>query len=62
MDSCRACSTNAHVLTTTTSANSGDSAGTKPSDSIVPTNLSESTSFLGQPSVSIQKLSVIYSS
>ena len=56
IDSWRASSTKAQVLTTTTSAPSGLSAGTRPSASIVPTSLSESTWFLGQPNVSIQKL------
>jgi hypothetical protein len=45
---------NAQVLTTTTSASSGMVAATIPSASNVPTSLSESTSFLGQPSVSTQ--------
>ena len=54
MDSCRAASMNAHVLTTTRSASSGDVAADIPSTSSVPTSLSESTWFLGQPSVSIQ--------
>ena len=59
IDSWRASSTKAQVLTTTTSAWSGPSAGTRPSASIVPTSLSESTWFLGQPKVSIQKLPAI---
>ena len=54
MDSCRAASMNAQVLTTTRSASSGDSAASKPSVARVPTSLSESTWFFGQPSVSIQ--------
>src|SRR5205823_3905076 len=55
IDSWRAASMNAHVLTTTTSASSGASAGTIPSASIVPVSLSESTWFFGQPRVSTQK-------
>src|ERR671917_1838456 len=45
----------AQVLTTTRSARSGASAGTRPSASMVPVSLSESTWFFGQPSVSTQK-------
>ena len=44
----------AQVLTTTRSASSGESAASKPSTVRVPTNLSESTWFFGQPKVSIQ--------
>ena len=44
----------AQVLTTTSSALSGDSAATMPSATSVPANLSESTWFFGQPNVSIQ--------
>ena len=53
-DSSRASSTNAQVFTTTRSASSGPSAATMPSASRVPSSLSESTWFLGQPRVSIQ--------
>src|SRR5690348_3115762 len=55
IDSWRAASMNAQVLTTTTSASSGPVAGTSPSASIVPVSLSESTWFFGQPRVSTQK-------
>src|SRR5947209_1682296 len=55
IDSWRAASMKAQVLTTTTSASSGASAGTSPSASIVPVSLSESTWFFGQPRVSTQK-------
>src|SRR5664280_1822309 len=44
----------AQVLTTTRSASSGEAAASKPSTVRVPTNLSESTWFFGQPNVSIQ--------
>src|SRR5689334_10858409 len=54
IDSWRAASMKAHVLTTTTSASSGPAAGTSPSASIVPVSLSESTWFFGQPRVSTQ--------
>ena len=54
MDSWRAASMKAQVLTTTRSASSGEAAATKPSPVNVPTNLSESTWFFGQPKVSIQ--------
>ena len=53
-DSWRAASMKAQVLTTTRSASSGESAASKPSPVRVPTNLSESTWFFGQPKVSIQ--------
>jgi hypothetical protein len=46
----------AQVLTTTRSAPSGAVAGTRPSASIVPASLSESTWFFGQPNVSTQKV------
>ena len=52
IDSWRAASMNAHVLTTTRSASSGAAAGTSPSASREATTLSESTAFFGQPSVS----------
>jgi hypothetical protein len=54
IDSWRAASMKAQVLTTTRSASSGASAATRPSITRVPTSLSESTWFLGQPNVSIQ--------
>ena len=54
IDSWRAASMKAQVLTTTRSASSGESAASKPSTVSVPTNLSESTWFFGQPKVSIQ--------
>ena len=53
MLSLRASSMNAHVLTTTTSASDSSSVAVSPCASSVPTSFSESTSFLGQPSVSI---------
>jgi len=59
MDSWRASSMKAQVLTTTRSASSAAPAGTRPSASIVPVNLSESTWFFGQPSVSTQKVFAI---
>ena len=52
MDSWRAASMKAQVLTTTRSASSGRSVDTKPSANNVAITLSESTAFLGQPSVS----------
>jgi hypothetical protein len=52
MDSWRAASTNAHVLTTTSSASSAEDAGTRPSASSEAVTLSESTAFFGQPRVS----------
>ena len=55
IDSSRASSTNAQVLTTTRSASSADAGSDQPSASIVPVSLSESTWFLGQPRVSTQK-------
>src|SRR5438067_375013 len=55
IDSCRAASMNAQVLTTMRSASAGDAAATKPSATSEPATLSESTWFFGQPSVSIQK-------
>src|ERR1700694_380792 len=54
MDSWRAASMNAQVLTTTRPASSGAPAAPNPSTVSVPTNLSESTWFFGQPNVSIQ--------
>jgi hypothetical protein len=45
----------AQVLTTTTSASSAVTAGTKPSASNEPVSLAESTWFFGQPNVSTQK-------
>ena len=53
IDSCRASSMNAQVFTTTRSAAAGSSVATSPSASSVPTSLSESTWFFGQPSVSM---------
>ena len=47
---------NAQVLTTTTSASQGPAAAVIPSATKVPANLSESTWFFGQPSVSTQKV------
>jgi hypothetical protein len=52
IDSLRASSMNAQVFTTTRSAAEGSSVGAMPSASSVPISLSESTWFLGQPSVS----------
>src|SRR5271163_1909796 len=54
IDSWRAASIKAQVFTTTRSAASGETAGSRPSPVRVPTNLSESTWFFGQPNVSIQ--------
>ena len=53
IDSRRASSMNAQVLTTTRSARAASSVASMPSASNAPTNLSESTSFFGQPSVSM---------
>src|SRR4051794_41720107 len=55
IDSWRAASTKAQVLTTTRSAPSASSAGTRPSARRLATTLSESTAFFGHPSVSTQK-------
>src|SRR6202022_419906 len=55
IDSCRAASTNAHVLTTTTSASLAPDAATSPSASSDATTFSESTAFFGHPSVSTKK-------
>ena len=52
IDSRRASSMKAHVLTTTRSAAPGSDVAIIPSATSVPTSLSESTWFLGQPSVS----------
>ncbi len=52
IDSCRAASTNAHVLTTIRSASSARSTGANPSARSEATTLSESTAFFGQPKVS----------
>ena len=52
IDSWRAASMNAQVLTTTTSASAGVGGATRPSASSDATTLSESTAFFGQPSVS----------
>ncbi len=54
IDSWRAASMNAQVLTTTRSASSGESAASRPSTVRIPTSLSESTWFFGHPNVSIQ--------
>ena len=59
IDSWRASSMNAQVLTTTRSAWSAPSAAVRPSASSVPASLSESTWFFGQPSVSTQKVRAI---
>ena len=56
MDSCRASSMKAHVLTTTRSALSASATGVIPSARNVPTSLSESTWFFGQPRVSTKKV------
>ncbi len=53
IDSRRASSMNAHVLTTTRSAADASSVAVIPSASNVPTSLSLSTWFLGQPKVSM---------
>ena len=53
IDSWRAASMKAHVLTTTRSASPGSSDACSPSASSVPISLSESTWFFGQPSVSM---------
>ena len=58
IDSSRAASMKAQVLTTTRSASSGRSAADIPSATSVPASLSESTWFLGQPRVSSQYLLV----
>jgi len=42
----------AHVFTTTTSADAASPVGARPSAASVPSSFAESTSFLGQPSVS----------
>src|SRR5579871_5347619 len=55
IDSWRAASMNAHVFTTIRSASAGESAGSRPSPKSDATTLSESTAFLGQPSVSTWK-------
>src|SRR3954453_2213999 len=52
IDSCRAASTNAQVLTTMRSASSACPAGVRPSARREATTLSESTAFFGQPRVS----------
>ena len=52
IDSWRAASMKAQVLTMTTSAASGDSASTYPASPIIDVTLSESTWFLEHPSVS----------
>jgi hypothetical protein len=52
IDSLRASSMNAQVLTTTRSASAASSVGVIPSASSVPTNLSLSTWFFGHPKVS----------
>ncbi len=52
IDSCRAASTNAQVLTTIRSASSAWPAGVSPSARSEATTLSESTAFFGQPKVS----------
>ena len=54
MDSWRAASMKAQVLTTTTSASSGDEAAAIPSPASDARTLSESTAFFGQPRVSTQ--------
>ncbi len=54
IDSALAGSMNAQVLTTITSAVLGDDASWSPSEASIPASLAESTSFFGQPSVSIQ--------
>src|SRR6478672_5359020 len=54
IDSWRAASMNAHVLTTTRSAPEASAAGTRPSASRLATTLSESTAFFGHPNVSTQ--------
>src|SRR6478735_7344291 len=54
IDSWRASSMKAQVLTTTRSASAGSDAATRPSAARRPTSLSESTEFFGHPSVSIQ--------
>ena len=51
IDSWRASSMKAQVLTTTRSASSGSSVAAKPSATSGPTSLSESTWFLGHPRV-----------
>ena len=56
IDSWRASSTKAQVLTTTTSASSGPAAAESPSATSRPPSLSESTWFLGQPRVSTQNV------
>src|SRR5438270_13433675 len=53
-DSSRAASMKAQVFTTTRSASAAARAGTRPSARNWATILSESTAFLGQPSVSTQ--------
>ena len=53
IDSCRAASMNAQVFTTTRSASWTSRVGVSPSASKVPASLCESTSFLGQPRVSM---------
>ena len=52
-DSWRASSMKAQVFTTTTSAEAAPSARSKPPAVSVPSSLSESTWFFGQPSVSM---------
>jgi hypothetical protein len=52
IDSRRASSMNAHVFTTTRSADAASSVAVIPSASSVPTILSLSTWFLGHPKVS----------
>ena len=54
IDSWRAASMKAQVLTTTRSAAAGSSVGCIPSASSVPTSLSESTWFFGQPSLDVE--------
>src|SRR3954464_3490128 len=61
IDSSRAASMKAHVFTTTTSASAAASAGVRPSARSCATILSESTAFLGQPSVSTQYLGPVTS-
>src|SRR5215207_7838361 len=56
IDSWRAASMKAHVLTTTRSARAASSAGARPSARRLATTLSESTAFFGHPSVSTQKV------
>src|SRR6185312_12387679 len=55
IDSWRAASTKAQVLTTTSSASSARAAGSRPSARRLATTLSESTAFFGHPRVSTQK-------